>query len=210
MAGPQPSSRSSSAIERTTWCATPSRAALGREEDGGHADAARAADVGIDAVAHHDGVLLGQPHPPERELEERGLRLADHERPDSRRRRHRLDDRAAPGQEVAVLERQARVDIRRHEMGARGRGAGGGGEALVAEVEVVADHHHLRLLPLLDGDQRVTAVEHRLLELGPADGEDAGRPPVRGDDLAQDLERREHLVDGGLDPEPHELGLQRQ
>jgi hypothetical protein len=56
----------------------------------------------------------------------------------------------------------------------------------------------------------VPAVERRLLELGPADGEDAGRPPVRGDDLAQDLERREHLVDGRLDPEAHELGRKRQ
>src|SRR5580765_4818925 len=43
--------------------------ALGREEDGGHAHPARAADVGIDSVAHHDGVVLGQPHPLERELE---------------------------------------------------------------------------------------------------------------------------------------------
>ena len=174
----QPSSRLSWAIERTTWCATPSGPPWG---------AKRTAVMPTRRAPRTSESMLSptiaasfsaQPHAPERELEERGLGLADDERPDARRRGHRLDDGAAAGQEVAVLERQARIDVGREEVGARGRGAGGGGEALVAEGEVVADHDHLRLLPLLDGHERVAALDHRLLELGPADGKDARRPPA--------------------------------
>jgi hypothetical protein len=181
------------------------RSALRREEDRGHAGAAGAADVRVDAVADHAGLVGGEAHPRHRQLEQRRLGLADHEGAAPRRGRHRLDDRPAAGQEVAVLHRELGIQVGRHELGARRDRARGRGEALVAEVEVVAHHDHRGLAVPVHRHEGVPAVDDRGLQLRPADREHARRPPLRREHLAEDLERGEDLAGLGGDAEALEL-----
>ncbi len=61
----------------------------------------------------------------------------------------------AARQEIAALDRHARVDVRRDERGAARGGPRGSGDALVAQIEVVADGHDGRRAVVLDVDQLV-------------------------------------------------------
>src|SRR5262249_38165482 len=114
-------------------------AALGSEEHRRESDSPRPPNIRVHAVAHHAGVLRGQPHARERQLKQRRLGLADDERTESGRRRHRLHDGAAAWQEVIAFHGETRVEIRREECGAaRPAPAGGPGGAAGEEKRSVS------------------------------------------------------------------------
>ena len=89
--------------------------------------------------------------------------------------------------------------------GRRGHRARGRGQALVAQVEVVADRDHGRLAKIGDGDHLVAGAGDHGGQFGRADDQHARGTESLGDDLAEDLERRERVLDPGQ-AEPVELG----
>ena len=83
-----------------------------------------------------------------------------------------------PGRKSPPSSGQARVEVGREEVSARGDGAGGGGETLVGEARVAPDHDHLGLAISVGGHQRVAADSARVLaSCSSADGEHPGRAP---------------------------------
>src|SRR5439155_3198189 len=181
-----------------------SGAAGGRVQDRLHPDAPGAPDVGLEAVAHHHRLGGGEAEPGERDPEERRFRLARDLRPPAAGDRHRLDDRAAPGEEVAPLDRQPRIDVRRDEPGAGRDRARRRREPRVREVEVVADRHDRRLPVALDGEHLVPGgADDRGHFVGP-DHEHARAPVALADELPEDLERRQDALAVGLDAERRE------
>ena len=68
-------------------------------------------------------------------------------------------------------------------------------EALVAQVEVVADRHHGRLAEIGHGDHLVAGAGDHGGQLGRADHQHPRGAEALGDDLTEDLERRERVLD---------------
>src|SRR5712691_3436631 len=171
------------------------RGAVRRVEHRRHPDTAGAEDVGGEAVADHGHPAGRQSETLEDDPEERRLGLPDdHGIEGTGRDDDRLDDGAAAGQELAVLDGQPRIDVRRDDPSRGGRRAGGHGQPLIGQIEVVADGDRRRRAPVLHVDDGVTGAGDGLLHLPRAHHEDARAAPALGDDLTDDLERRQHVL----------------
>jgi len=103
------------------------------------------------------------------------------------------------------LDRQTGIDVRSHERRSARGGPRRGGETLVAQLEVVADGHDGRRAIVLHVDQLVAGPRDHGAHLGRADRENPRDAKSLADHLADDLERRQHVL-GDADAEvlqPH-------
>src|SRR5207253_11436818 len=90
--------------------------------------------------------------------------------------------------------------VRAHERPPSRGGPRRAGETLVAQIEVVADGHDGRRAIVLHVHQLVAGPRDDGAHLGRADGENPRGPESLADHLADDLERRQHVL-GDADAE---------
>src|SRR5262249_48847594 len=100
-------------------------------------------------------------------------------------------------QELSTLDREARVDVRRHQPSGRGRGTSSHAQTLVRQVEVVADGHDRRRPSVLEVDDGVTGPGDGVLHLAGTHDEHPRATPALRDDLTDDLERAEGVLGHG-------------
>src|SRR5262245_35364457 len=177
---------------------------LGRIEDRDHADRTGAANIRWHAVADHRGRGGRKPDSLEGDAEKWGLGLADHDRSQAGCRGDRRDGRATARQEIAALDRQTRIDVRRDERRPARGGARGVGDALVAEIEVVADGDDRGGPVVLHVHQLVAGPRDHRFHVWRADHQYAREAISLPDHVADDLERREDMP-SHIHPEPVQL-----